>query len=370
MASLVHLHLAKDCGLEGVELIKPFPKIGNPNDSALPREYKLTTTDQFRFRRGVQSFRYDRSSSSRSVLSSSSSSTRDTAHNVVPLAYTRLPNINEDFVSTRSDLTSSLASNPIDESESTSQEFRGWISPTSNLTLPKNSKEKAGIPPEAKRYSFMHPPSGLANMLDWDYYRDKLIPLRTSSQARGEDIHSSASSFAHSFGRGGRGGRGGSALRTIDQKPDDSALAYFSMLGGFVYFDIDNKILQINAIALCKKDSVLHLMGPFSVPKSVCRDMHAMKRSQLLPIDIFHEAGFTSVGKTPDAIFQNCSFRLMRSFIILTTIFRVGATQRNFSISPSNARSPEQFWLLSLFSRQWDSCSLSNFSIPKCRTIR
>ena len=179
MASPVRLYLAKNCGLEGVELVKPFPKVGNPNDSALPREYKLTTTGQFRFRRSCESFSYNKMSSS-STLSS-----KDSIREPIRTAYHKLHNIDESYESTRSDLTVSGTSSPFDsyqfDSSEIDRELTGWLSPTSDLSLPKAAKKKAGIPDKAKRHSFMHPPSGLANMLDWNYYRDKLMPLSPSS---------------------------------------------------------------------------------------------------------------------------------------------------------------------------------------------
>ena len=245
MSNPITMYLAKDCGLQ-VEFVRPFPKVGNPNDSPFPREYKLVNKDQFCFRPGLQ------------------------------IAI---------------------------------EDFTGWLSPTNDLTLPKAARKKAGIPQNAKRYSFMHPPSGLADRLDWEYYKKKLVPSdgeeimgRTSPEV---GVSPSSSILSSCSTR---------PLRVEpEEKCNDFALAYFAMLGGFVYFDDKNEIAVVNALSLVRTSSELNLIGPFSVPKSVCEDMHAMKRSQLLPMDVFHEIGFKANGTATNLLFQTASNLLLFS---------------------------------------------------------
>jgi len=192
----------------------------------------------------------------------------------------------------------------VETSSQENMDFGGFLSPTWSLTLPKKLKELAGIPKEARYYAFMHPPTGLANMINWEKY-----PFT-------DDLSSDS----------------------IDNKGVASA----SLLGGYVYFDGDFNVLCVNAISTEQNDnqsSQLKLSGPYEVDTIICDEVEHLKRPQHLTLGIFHEAGFiASAWVRPNETFQAKAIERNHHGAFL--FFRDNGTAISYSIDHSGHIDP------------------------------
>ena len=141
--------------------------------------------------------------------------------------------------------------------------FSGFLSPINKITLPEAVKKLAGVPTEAKYFSFLHPPKGLAKVIDWTSCSPDL--RRTRCNKRGEG-------------------------------PNTWGIPYVAILGAYVYFDSNHNVLRVNAISLFENDSNcdLRLTGPFYVTDSDAMKVRRSKRAQPLVLDFFHEVGFVA----------------------------------------------------------------------------
>ncbi len=129
------------------------------------------------------------------------------------------------------------------------EEIKGWLSPRRAVTLPEEEREEAGIPQEAKSFTYLYPPRGLAEYIDWK----KKISSKTSNK---------------------------------------SALRYIATFGGYVYFDEKAKVICVNAISFIESKYKLNFEGPFEASKSSYRKMSGLNLYQDLYIDCFREASF------------------------------------------------------------------------------
>lgn len=140
----------------------------------------------------------------------------------------------------------------------------------SSITLPKRVRELAGIPSKSTRYSYMHPPIGLASSIDWGN------PFKA--------VFDDHPVLSQTFG-------GGTNLSAADNQ---NSIKYLLCLGGFVYFDEKMDIISINALSLEKTDYSLKLSGPWNANSSAINDLKKTGRMVTIPLQVFHEVGFVS----------------------------------------------------------------------------
>jgi len=126
--------------------------------------------------------------------------------------------------------------------------FEGVMSPTSPLTLSQDAKKSTGIPPDAKRYAFIHPPTDLA-----------------------------------------------SKLKTAKTELEKKIFA-FSLLGAFIYFDENNEVLCVNALSHYKTQHKFSFAGPFEATVDATSEMRSLGRACFTPLGSLHEAGFVETG--------------------------------------------------------------------------
>ena len=133
------------------------------------------------------------------------------------------------------------------------KEMRGWLSPMRDVTFPLDVKQEAGIPGNATKFSYVYPPLGLADYIDWG----------------------KVSSFA--------------GKTSINNK---WALPYVASFGAYAYFDNENVLLEVNAISLKKTDHELVFEGPFIATNEAYREVNDLNRYQSLYLDVLGEVGF------------------------------------------------------------------------------
>jgi len=142
------------------------------------------------------------------------------------------------------------------------EDLKGWLSPTSPVTLSPIIKDEAGIPKEATSYGFMYPPQGLAKIL--------------SQQDLGNNFGSDAE------------------IEPLQDNVERMGIKSAAILGGFAYFDKNCECIRINALSLERPEGTLRFSGPFKVNQSACDELYKLRRPQPLQLDIFHEVGFVS----------------------------------------------------------------------------
>ena len=140
------------------------------------------------------------------------------------------------------------------------KEIRGWLSPMHELTLPPEEKLEAGIPEDAKQYSYVYPPKNLADHIDWDK-----VAAKASSVVENDDSDYSW------------------------------AMPFVSSFGAYAYFDENLKLLRVNAISLQKTRYRLNFEGPFVAHDSSYEEVYDLNRYQSLYVDSFREVGFAGV---------------------------------------------------------------------------
>lgn len=136
------------------------------------------------------------------------------------------------------------------------QEFRGWLSPMRDVTLPDDVKFAVGIPTEASRFSFLYPPRGLADIIDWKKATINDVDFRQ------------------------------------DKSTNKWALPFVASFGGYVYFDQDYEIVGVNALTLKETTLQLDFEGPFIATSEAYEEIKDLNRYQSLYLDIFGEVGY------------------------------------------------------------------------------
>lgn len=133
------------------------------------------------------------------------------------------------------------------------KEMRGWLSPMRDVTLPLDVKLSVGIPGNAAKFSYVYPPLGLADYIDWQ---------KVSSTA---------------------------GKTSIGNK---WALPYVASFGAYAYFDNENVLLGVNAISLKQTEYELVFEGPFIATNEAYREVNDLNRYQSLYLDVLGEVGF------------------------------------------------------------------------------
>jgi hypothetical protein len=144
------------------------------------------------------------------------------------------------------------------------------LQPISAVTLPAATKKLVGIHEKAKYFAYIHPPEGLAEMIDWEKV-----------------------DFRHD-----------SNLGDLYQE-NKWAMPFCSVLGAYAYFT-DDSLIQVNALSMLKTQFVLDLAGPFKVTKEAKAEMRELNRVHPLSSEVFYENSFVAFGATcPGEVFRS-----------------------------------------------------------------
>ena len=124
------------------------------------------------------------------------------------------------------------------ELKNTKNGLSGYMGPVSDVTLPPKVMEKSGIHENARYYAYMYPIAQIAQKVNWT---SKTLAQNCNDLKKGERC----TGFENAW-----------------------AKAYCFMVGAYVYFDENKKVIQVNAVSL--KDTIYHLQlaGPFKPPKA------------------------------------------------------------------------------------------------------
>ena len=170
------------------------------------------------------------------------------------------------------------------KNQNTNKEFKGTMSPIHFTTLPRKVKEGAGIPEKAKFFSFLHPPTKLANAIEWKEWErenDGKLEAMAPSRQRAKKGETVSNPWAKSL---------------------------ISIIGAFVYFDEHKEVVSVNAISLRETIFDLRLSGPFDTREEAMKEVKRSNRGQPLLVNHFHEAGFVaSAWIRPMELFQAMS---------------------------------------------------------------
>jgi len=146
--------------------------------------------------------------------------------------------------------------NDTEEDDAYNDILKGYASPTSAVTLPSGIRKEKMIHEDATAFAYLHPPLGLASRVDWK--RISTAGSSSSTTSDGVCIDVSMSSDVEVFDDGING--------TISQRKkrqeEINAVAYFSLMGGFAYFDKDMKLLHVNAISTSYNNNELITSSP------------------------------------------------------------------------------------------------------------
>ncbi len=142
--------------------------------------------------------------------------------------------------------------------------WKGKMSPVTALTLPPVAKEKAGILRSALKFAALYPPNGLADKLDWAKHDS--------------DINEKKDDVERASLKRERGER-------------KWAYPFFSILGGYVYFDQYDNVVSVNSFSMIETKYVIYLTGPFTTDETIVRSLERSGRIETGSIDIFHEVG-------------------------------------------------------------------------------
>jgi hypothetical protein len=150
-------------------------------------------------------------------------------------------------------------------------DLQGWMSPISDVTLPPVIKKLVGIQPLAKYYAYIHPPEGLAEMIDWTKVDFKEDP----------DLND---------------------LMAVNKW----AMPFCCAMGAYAYFDKDHTLIQVNALSLLATQYTLDFAGPFQVSDEATAEMRELQRVHPLSMNVFYESFFVALGVT-------CPMEMFRS---------------------------------------------------------
>jgi hypothetical protein len=132
-------------------------------------------------------------------------------------------------------------------------EIRGWLSPMRDITLPDEVKPLVGIPMEATQFSYVYPPRGLADFIDW--------------------------------GKALRAEYSNCRISTSDEKKNVNnkwALGYIATFGAYAYFDEHHCLVGVNAITLKETPYELVFEGPFIAKSKAYKEIQDLNRYQSL----------------------------------------------------------------------------------------
>ena len=121
--------------------------------------------------------------------------------------------------------------------------LEGLMSPFFNITLDAKARVAAGIPRDAEHFAFCYPVEGLSV--------ETLIPAAA-------------------------------------QQP----WLFHLLVGGFVYFDQYQDIIQVNALGLAPAANSLHLVGPFKAAAGAISYLESSSRMQTIVLKDLADAGF------------------------------------------------------------------------------
>ena len=172
-----------------------------------------------------------------------------------------------------------LDPNAIKKLDSLGDLCEGNLSPLSPISLPPHSMKLAGIPSAASYYAYIHPPSDLIDLFDYDEI------LRCGDAGEREHIWSNDSTQEES-----------TLLQKLQksQKYKHLATSNFAVFGGFAYYAKDYKLLRVNALSMTKTEYRLHLAGPYEVTQETSNAMADLARSSSVALNLFQEAGFVA----------------------------------------------------------------------------
>ena len=181
------------------------------------------------------------------------------------------------------------------------QYIEGFMSPVSPLTLPPKGKQKAGIGKHATTYAFLHPPAGLAKLINWEKVKVEYDSFRVNPYF---DLDHSVDEESNCMQRFSclskkRDLPSSNSNREVNK---EWAYACFSVLGAFIYFDDAYKIVSVNILSLSPRGatSELRMEGPYKVedPKMI-QELKLLDRFKTIPLKEFHEGGYVAkVGET------------------------------------------------------------------------
>jgi len=188
----------------------------------------------------------------------------------------------------------------------TSETFKGWMSPVSAVTLPKEIKKSVGIAGNATKFAYLHPPAGLGDHINWEEFH----PRTGKVLSDGENVLS---------------------------KTNEWAIPYIAIVGGYAYFDENNKVVCINALSLSETEFPLPLSGPFETTTEASEELQRLKRVRPLSHKSFYEINFVAMA----SILPNEKFRgeaATKEYANIHgafTFFRDNGTSLTYAIEPS-----------------------------------
>ncbi len=183
-------------------------------------------------------------------------------------------------------------------------EYKGLMSPISEVTVPHCVKTSVGIPKEAKWFGFIHPPTGLATKINWMSYIDDDDGEVQIEEDNFDDNLMNIGGIDNDLRQGKKNEFG-----NIHEEEKDITVAHISVFGGFVYFNDFMESLSISILTVKQTKILFKLVGPFSTHKCVIESCKVESRLQPIPLAIFHEGGIVAnAWVRPEESFQSkCS---------------------------------------------------------------
>jgi len=152
----------------------------------------------------------------------------------------------------------------------------GCMGPISNVSLPPKMMEKSGIHKDARYYAYMYPIAQVAQKLNW---KSKTLDQNCNDLEKGEPCTGKENAWAK---------------------------AYCFMLGAYVYFDQEKKVIQVNALSLKETNYHLQLAGPFKPPKEAVDGLRELDRVHPMTLEIFQECSYVAFGvSSPGELFRS-----------------------------------------------------------------
>jgi len=178
---------------------------------------------------------------------------------------------------------------PLVNESASKKVISGWMSPIHQVTLPSAVKQMSGIPSNAVMYSYLHPPSDLANAIEWKQYYD-------SYNREKHRVNHSAECIM---------GRVKCRCKDDMDNTNTWGIPAFALMGAYAYFDKDLNVVGINAISLLQTMYDLRFSGPFEVNENVKQEIRSLNRVHPLVLEVFHEVGFVeSTWVKPQELFN------------------------------------------------------------------
>lgn len=228
--------------------------------------------------------------------------------------------------------------------ECKSQEnYEGFLSPLTDLTLPSERRKKAGIPLDATKFAFLYPPKHLAGAIDWD---DSLTKMHGDKEKIGSYMERRRSgkykeTFKDVYASYGEIDDYMNMVEdysdhpSVHNSPEDSAetegktyafpkrfyLACLAVQGAYVYFkksEDEQKVyepISFNILCFQKEEADYELIydGPYEAPKFIINELRRLDRFQVLPLQRFHEFNYIAyVSAIQNNSFFFISFTFMK----------------------------------------------------------